>query len=293
MPDTSTAPTANVEQASAAGSRLLGYYLGVGAVKVDCVFDIANFVHKNAAGHYLCDGNLGVGTAAPSSKGHFAGPAVTIVTVESTNAGAGDTALRLLTPDRDYRIGQNVGGVGIGTLVFYDVTAGGPRFVIDGGGIVRPGADNTQSLGAGSFRWSTVYAATGSINTSDRDSKEDIGSIPDEWLDAWADVEWSRFKFQGGTRWHVGLVAQQVHEAFAAHGINAFDIGLCCFDEWDAVPAIEETRNDDGDIISPAQAAIEAGSRWGLRYSECEAMEAAYQRREIGRVKEQLAALSA
>lgn len=152
-------------------------------------------------------------------------------------------------------------------------------------GVFGPMTDNAFALGSGGLRPSVIYAASGTINTSDRDAKTDISAIPDEWLDAWADVEWVRFKFSDGTRWHTGLVAQQVHEAFAAHDLDAFDIGLCCFDEWDAA---EEILNKDGRIIQPA---LEAGSRWGLRYSECEAMEAAYQRRRIAQLEAQVAAL--
>lgn len=138
---------------------------------------------------------------------------------------------------------------------------------------IGPASDNNRTAGTASLRYSVVYAGTGSINTSDANDKDNIGEIPDEWLDAWADVEWSRFKFTGRIRWHVGLVAQQVHAAFAAHDIDAFEIGLCCFDEWEE------------------QGEIPAGSRWGLRYSECEAMEAAYQRRRIAQLEAQVAAL--
>ena len=141
------------------------------------------------------------------------------------------------------------------------------------GGSLIPVFDNTLDIGWASGRINEIYLGNNPIVTSDRNAKTDIGSIPDEWLDAWADVEWSRFKFVDGTRWHVGLVAQQVHEAFAAHGIDAFEIGICCFDEWEAT--------EDAP----------AGSAWGLRYAECEAMEAAYQRREIARLKAQVAAL--
>jgi hypothetical protein len=118
-----------------------------------------------------------------------------------------------------------------------------------------PGVDGTQNLGSGAARFGTVYASTGTINTSDAREKKNVSAIPDKWLDAWSDVEWVRFKMKGGDRWHIGLVAQQVHAAFAKHGLDAFEIGLCCFDEWDG------------------------GDRWGLRYDECQAMESAYRRR--------------
>ena len=41
-------------------------------------------------------------------------------------------------------------------------------------GAVSPGADNSSTLGTSSLRWSTVYAATGTINTSDIREKKDI-----------------------------------------------------------------------------------------------------------------------
>lgn len=138
---------------------------------------------------------------------------------------------------------------------------------------LNPGVDAVASLGAAVARWDDIYLANSPTVTSDERGKANIEAIPDEWLDAWATVEWVRYKAHGGSRWHVGLIAQRVHAAFAAHDIDAFEIGLCCFDEW-------EVHGD-----------VPAGNRWGLRYTECEAMEAAYQRREIGRLKAQVAAL--
>ena len=90
-------------------------------------------------------GRLGLGTASPSSKLHVAGPNATIVTVESTNAGATDTQIRFLTPDRDWRIGQNVGGVGAGKLVIYDVSGGLPRLIFDTTGYMGMGTATPQA----------------------------------------------------------------------------------------------------------------------------------------------------
>jgi len=176
---------------------------------------------------------------------------------------------------------------------------GTPKFVIEAAGHVRPGTDNGQTLGSAATRWSTVYAGTGSINTSDQREKDDIGEIPDEWLDAWGDVQWRRFKFNDAiaakgddARWHLGLVAQEVRDAFAARNLDARDIGLLCFDEWEATPARAAVRDEEGEIITPARPAIPAGDRWGLRYDECQAIEAAYQRRRLAQLEASIAALA-
>jgi hypothetical protein len=164
--------------------------------------------------------------------------------------------------------------------------------VVGSTGHILPGTDNTQNLGSGSLRFATIYAGTGTINTSDARAKRDVGGIPDAWLDAWGDVEWSRFRFIDGARWHVGLVAQQVRDAFAARGLDGCEIGLLCFDAWPARKALRAKHDRKGRLIRPASPAVPAGDRWGLRYAECEAMEAAWQRRELARLRNQLAALT-
>jgi hypothetical protein len=128
----------------------------------------------------------------------------------------------------------------------------------------RPGSDNTQRLGTSVRRWSEVFAGTGSINTSDETSKEQIEAIPQEWLDAWGGVEFYRYKFKDAVttkgdkaRWHIGVVAQRVKAAFEAKGIDAFAIGLLCFDE------------EDGKQI------------YGIRYEEALVLECAYLRSKL------------
>lgn len=171
------------------------------------------------------------------------------------------------------------------------------RFEIQADGIVRPGSDNVQTLGHASYRWSIVYAGTGTINTSDEREKQQIGAIPDAWLDAWGAVEWKRFKFNDAVaakgddaRWHLGGIAQQVHAAFAAEGLDAFEIGLCCFDEWEA-QQIPTAFDEEGQPT--AFDTVPAGDRWGLRYEECLVLEAAYQRRRMADIEARLAALEA
>ena len=178
-----------------------------------------------------------------------------------------------------------------------NVIIGDPsRVTLFGGtGTFAPGTDGEQNLGSFSGKWHTVYAATGTIHTSDENQKQQIERIPDEWLDAWGDVEYVRYKWIDAVakkgddaRWHIGLVAQRVRDAFLARGIDPFAIGLLCYDEWDEQEEISQTLFDeDGNVIkkeveAPYRA---AGSTYGIRYEEALALEAAWQRRELQRLK--------
>ncbi len=128
----------------------------------------------------------------------------------------------------------------------------------------RPGSDNVTALGGPSNRWSVVYAATGAINTSDERQKQQIKPIDAAALRAWAKVEYCQYKFNdavekkgAGARWHFGLIAQRVKEAFESEGLNAFEYGVLCHDTW-----------EDGD-------------RYGIRYEEALALECAYLRSQL------------
>lgn len=164
--------------------------------------------------------------------------------------------------------------------------------LIEGPDGVKPSQDGVMNLGTSNRRFGTIFASSGSINTSDERDKNVIGDIPDAWLDAWSNVNWARYKFNGGNRWHLGLVAQRIHAAFANHGIDAFDIGLCCFDTWD--DQYETALDNNGDQTHDVDPKLiqEAGERWGLRYDECFAMEAAWQRREMERLHAKLGILA-
>lgn len=140
----------------------------------------------------------------------------------------------------------------------------------------NPGTDNAVDSGAAARRWANIRAGNGTIITSDAREKQQIEPIPEEWLDAWADVQWVRYKWNDAValkgddaRWHVGLIAQRVEEAFRARGIDAFRIGVLCFDEWGDDP-------DRGQV---------AGNRYGVRYDQAFVLEGANLRREINRLK--------
>jgi hypothetical protein len=136
--------------------------------------------------------------------------------------------------------------------------------------------DNTTDLGGASFRFKTVYAGTGTINTSDGREKQQVQDIDPAAIRAIRRVKFVQFKFNDavalksdGARWHFGVIAQQVKEAFEAEGLDAFAYGLLCYDEWQAEP---EILNDDDTVAQPARP---AGNRYGVRYDELFALKLA------------------
>lgn len=104
---------------------------------------------------------------------------------------------------------------------------GGELHLSSGSSVVRPGSDNAQNLGASGNRWATVFAGTGTINTSDAREKDQILPITDDLLDKWSGVEAVSFKFKGRNRTHFGYTAQQVLESM---GEDAFTYALLCKD---------------------------------------------------------------
>jgi hypothetical protein len=148
-----------------------------------------------------------------------------------------------------------------------------------------PPTDNATTNGSASFRWSVIYAGTGTINTSDEREKQQIESINPAAIRAIRRVNLVQFKFNdaveakgNGARWHFGVIAQQVKAAFEAEGLDAFDYGVLCYDEWtdEFEPVFGErvVHADDGtEMIQQYDTGEKrlvkaAGNRYGVRYDE-------------------------
>lgn len=172
---------------------------------------------------------------------------------------------------------------------------------------VRPGDDNTQSAGTAAKRFSVFFAGTGAINTSDERTKTLKGEMSEAVLRAWSKVNFCQYKFidaveekGDGARWHFGVLAQQVKAAFESEGLNAFDYGVLCYDEWpervvhhEAVyKEAEYSAILDADgrafvtvppntvVVTEAYDEVTqvAGNRYGIRYEEALILECAYLR---------------
>lgn len=160
-------------------------------------------------------------------------------------------------------------------------------------GDIRPSTPNTKLVGTPGAPWAGGNTQTAFNVTSDERYKTPSKSITDAMLDAWAEVEWIQYQYLDrveakgidGARWHYGVIAQRTMEAFARHGLDASKYGFLCHDEWEAT---DEVVDEFGHIITPALA---AGDRYGIRYEEALALEAALQRRNYERLLARIEAL--
>ena len=197
------------------------------------------------------------------------------------------------------------------SLRSYDATGDDPSvswgvIISKAEGAVYPTSSNVYSLGRNNALWSQVFAAQGTINTSDRRKKTDIQPISDAVLAAWAEVEPKSFKMVDAVkekgdkaRTHFGYVAQDVEEAFTRHGIDPYQFGILCKMETPAKEAEYHTvrvidspavTDDEGNILKEAtyreekmliQEAQEAEEYLGIRYEEAYLLDIALLKRKL------------
>ena len=156
----------------------------------------------------------------------------------ATSAGSASTAANLsggtLTTS-SYSLLSSTSLVAIGN-------SSGQGVFVNGSGSFSSSIDNTMSCGTSGFRWTTVYATTGTINTSDANQKQQIEKLTDVEFAVANELKSKikTFKFNEAVaakglnaRKHVGWIAQDVQTTFANHGLNANDYGMFCSDEID------------------------------------------------------------
>ena len=150
------------------------------------------------------------------------------------------------------------------------------------GGQIRPGGDGNQNLGTSNHRWATIYAVTGSINTSDRNEKKDIENLDAEYskniIMGLKPVSY-RFKQNDSNRIHNGFIAQDIEETLQSLGIESSDFAAFC--KW------QKTKSENGVDDEP----IEGEYGYGLRYEELIAplvKVVQQQQQEIEKLKEKL-----
>ena len=225
-------------------------------------------------------GNVGIGTSSPDSRLHVSGGVLKV------SGNSVDTIISY----SDHGI--------IGTVTNHALalrTNNIERLRITSTGVVRPGADNTQSLGEASFRWSTVFAGTGTINTSDAREKTAVAEFSADELNAAKQLskEIGIYQFLDSVaakgesaRKHIGLTVQRAIEIMEANNLNPFAYGFICYDEWDqqviehaAVEAVEaqdawvETIEHEAELDEEGNTVVEAWTET-IEHPAIEAVEA-------------------
>jgi hypothetical protein len=131
--------------------------------------------------------------------------------------------------------------------------------------------DNSIDLGNLTGRYDDVYATNGTINTSDRNEKQDIEELNEaeqrvavackgllrkyRWKDKVAEKG-------DNARIHFGIIAQDLQDAFTAEGLDAGDYAMFCSDTWWEL---------DGETYETEEEAPEGATektRLGVRYNQ-------------------------
>lgn len=166
----------------------------------------------------------------------------------------------------------------------------------------------TSDLGSATFQWKDLYLQNSPTVSSDRRLKQDFSAVPEAVFKAWEKVNFCQYKFKEAVekkgdeaRLHVGLVAQEILEAFEAQGLDATKYGIVCHDSWEdqyqdvEVGTKPPILNEKGEVIKPEEPIMErqlikkAGDLWTVRYEEALALEAAYQRWKLQKIEAALA----
>ena len=166
------------------------------------------------------------------------------ITYATTDGASASNAY--LGEDSAYAVVGGANGVVLASGATYPGT---PRYVGDTVSW-RPYADATYSLGTGPQRWTAVYAVNGTIQTSDGNEKQQIAELDAAELAVGRRIKGliRKFKFNDSVtqkgdaaRIHVGVIAQDVHDAFIAEGLDPYKYGMFCSDTFDT-PNGSQTR---------------------------------------------------
>lgn len=169
--------------------------------------------------------------------------------------------------DAQYNTGGSAGGISVATYggllvgnatncLMFNSYMGNNIYPAGGDGLPK---DNTIDLGTSGTRFDDIYATNGTIQTSDRNEKQDITELSEaERRVAQAckgllrKFRWKSAVAEKGddARIHFGIIAQDLADAFTAEGLDAGDYAMFVSGSWED-DVTEEQRE-----------------RFGVRYSE-------------------------
>lgn len=188
------------------------------------------------------------GTCASSSTYAVLGDATAGTGVAGLSSSSGAAVVADNSSSGDGLTASSSSGYGI------RITGGSSGIVQTGGGVnyfnsLNPNVDGAASLGtSGSFRWSALYANSSTITTSDARTKKNVvvSDLGLEFINTLRPVKYQQrvaesivterpgkptkknrhpdpirtIKKRAGTRYHYGLIAQEVRAAALKHGVD-------------------------------------------------------------------------
>jgi hypothetical protein len=185
---------------------------------------------------------------------------------KAVNASGSSSGIEKVV-DLQYNTGSSAGGLSVATyggvlvgngtncLMFNSFMANN-IYPADAAGLSR---DNVIDLGTLGTRFDDIYATNGSIQTSDRNEKQDIAELTEaERRVAQAckgllrKFRWKSAVAEKGddARIHFGIIAQDLADAFTAEGLDANDYAMFVKGSWEDEVTQEQRE------------------RFGVRYSE-------------------------
>lgn len=224
---------------------------------------IDHIVGGNYLLHQAVDGKSGIRTTSPTAILDINGGSDTSIPTLMLTGGTKDLGI----PAGATLI---IGHWDSGTSTWTD------RILVNGSGHLHPGADNTANCGISGYRWANIYAANGTIQTSDERDKAWRGGPSESELRAgWRIIDELGFyqwkdaieeKGADGARLHFGVRAQRVWAIMAAAGLvnpigedgrpGKTPYAFLCFDEWadefeDEVKTVRRTERVPVEEESP------------------------------------------
>ena len=224
---------------------------------------------------------LGIGfSGSPSYQFHIEDSKGATSTELSRIKQTGSHTGRIIT---FYKSSNFHGSIGLTSVIYgqgiYAASAGGglkfqnqfSTVVVEPCGTDGTDKDNSVDLGRSSNRFDDIYATNSTIQTSDRNEKQDIQTVTDaerrvataakglirrfRWKDAVAEKGDS-------ARLHFGVIAQDLEAAFTAEGLDASNYAMFCSNTW------WEHGGEKYEEAEDAPAGSIEITRRGVRYSE-------------------------
>jgi hypothetical protein len=226
--------------------------------------------------------------------------------IQVSRTGQAGLTVNRRTSDGDIALfkkdGTTVGSIGnFGTNMYI----GGPSAagLYLGGSRIQPMnsgslSDNSIDMGHPSLRFQDIYATNGTIQTSDRNEKQDIAELTDaeQRVAVAAKGLLRKFRWRDAVeakgdeaRTHFGIIAQDLQAAFTSEGLDASRYAMFCSNTWwetqtevPAVEAVAEVLDEEGNVVTEAVEAVDAYTRTDTYDTQEEAPEGATERTRLG-----------